>query len=311
MSGPLHSEDATVTAEALPCPETPVLEITPSRAAMVDGQQVRRALPFRGRRTVGSWCFADHIGPSIVDGGPGLGIGPHPHIGLQTVTWLLAGEILHRDSLGSEQMIRPGQLNLMTAGGGVAHSEESPENAKGELHGIQLWVAQPERTRHGEPAFELHATLPQLEFDGGVATVMVGDFSGVTSPARRDTEHVGVDLSLHRGPAAIPLRPDFEYAIVVLEGAVTIGRETVTPGHLGYLGRHRSELSVTTPEATRLILLGGEPFESPILMWWNFVGRTRAEIDAATESWERDDGRFPSVATELARIPAIPTPWPK
>jgi redox-sensitive bicupin YhaK (pirin superfamily) len=286
-----------------------VLEITPSREARIDGQTVRRALPRRGRRTVGAWCFADHIGPSIVEGGSGLGIGPHPHIGLQTVTWLLAGEILHRDSLGFEQPIRPGQLNLMTAGNGVSHSEETPDSAPPELHGIQLWVAQPELTRHGEPAFEHHAELPVVELQGALATVMVGEFAGALSPARRDTDHVGIDLALRAGRTSLPLRPDYEYAIVVLDGAVHIGGQTVSPGSLAYLGEHRVELPLTANTSTRLILLGGVPFESPILMWWNFVGRTREEIDAATESWQRDDGRFGTVHSPLERIPAAPTPW--
>ncbi len=297
------------TAECGVAPPELVLEITQSRSARIDGQTVRRALPRRDRRTVGAWCFADHIGPSIVEGGPGLGIGPHPHIGLQTVTWLLAGEILHRDSLGYEQPIRPGQLNLMTAGGGVAHAEETPPGAPPDLHGIQLWVAQPEQTRHGEPAFEHHAELPVAELPGAVATVMVGEFAGALSPARRDTDHVGVDVALAAGRPVLPLRPDYEHAIVVLEGAIRIGDEVVRPGSLAYLGEHRDELPLAVAEPTRLILLGGVPFESPILMWWNFVGRTREEIDAATESWQRDDGRFGTVNSRLARIPAIPTPW--
>jgi redox-sensitive bicupin YhaK (pirin superfamily) len=309
MSGPISVEDAAVDLECGVAPQQLTLEITPSREARIDGQTVRRALPRRDRRTVGAWCFADHIGPSVIENGPGLGIGPHPHIGLQTVTWLLAGEVLHRDSLGYEQLIRPGELNLMTAGSGVSHAEETPPNAPPELHGIQLWVAQPDRTRHGEPAFEHHATLPTAEVPGALATVMVGDFAGATSAARRDTDHVGVDLGIRPGSATLPLRPDYEYAIVVLEGGVGIGNERVVPGNLAYLGQHRRELIVQAEQPTRLILLGGVPFESPILMWWNFVGRTRDEIDDATDSWQRDDGRFGRVASDLERIPAPPTPW--
>ena len=309
MSGPIETADVPNDADIRPCAEAPTMEITPSRVARVDGQAVRRALPYRGRRTVGAWCFADHMGPSMVDGGPGLGIGPHPHIGLQTVTWLVSGEVLHRDSLGSEQLIRPGQLNLMTAGSGVAHAEESPTNFRGELHGIQLWVAQPERTRHGAPAFEHHAELPRVDFGNAEATVLVGDFGGTVSPARRDTEHVGVDLVLSPGRRALPLESDYEYAMVVLDGAVTVNNETLTPGHLGYLGLHRQELPLVTTEATRLLLLGGLPFESPVLMWWNFVGRTREEIESAAQSWQSQDGRFPAVNTELQRISAPPIPW--
>jgi len=313
MSGPVTLEDCPVD-EAPPqappqAPPVPALEITPSREARVDGQTVRRALPIRKRRTVGSWCFADHMGPEFVDGGPGLGIGPHPHIGLQTVTWLVAGEIIHRDSLGSEQPIRPGQLNLMTAGNGVAHAEESPASFRGELHGIQLWLAQPEATRHGEPAFEHHAQLPVIEFGDTVATVLVGDFAGVLSPARRDTDHVGAEIVLRGGHTLIPLRPDYEHAIVVLEGAVAIGDDHVTPGHLAYLGLGRTELPMSCESETRLMLLGGVPFEAPVFMWWNFVARTREEVEAAALAWQSEDPRFPTVQTSLARIPAPPVPW--
>jgi redox-sensitive bicupin YhaK (pirin superfamily) len=202
-------------------------------------------------------------------------------------------------------------LNLMTAGNGVSHAEETPEKAPPDLHGIQLWVAQPERTRHGEPAFQHHAELPVAELSGALATVMVGEFAGAVSPARRDTDHMGVDLAVPPGTTLLPLRRDYEYAIVVLEGAVRIGEEVVSPGALAYLGEHRGELPLTAAAPTRLILLGGVPFESPIFMWWNFVGRNREEIDAATESWQRDDGRFGTVNSPLERIPAAPTPWPR
>lgn len=309
MSGPLTRDETSTAPVTTRHPAGPVLEITPSRAAMVDGQSVRRALPTRGRRTVGAWCFADHIGPSNVEGGHGLGIGPHPHIGLQTVTWLLAGEVLHRDSLGSEQLIRPGQLNLMTAGNGVAHAEESPAGASGELHGIQLWVAQPERTRHGAPAFEHHAVLPEASFDGGVATVLIGHFGGAESPARADTDHCGVDLYFAGGPAALALRTDYEYAMVVLDGEITVEEQPITPGNLAYLGLGRNALVVRASGPARVMLLGGVPFESPVMMFWNFVARTREEIEAATLSWRNNDGRFPPVNTELEPIPVPPTPW--
>jgi redox-sensitive bicupin YhaK (pirin superfamily) len=307
-----------------------VLEITPSRVAEVGGVQVRRALPRRTRRTVGAWCFADHMGPLSAnsaglgpgaspddpDSSVGVQVGPHPHMGLQTVTWLVAGELLHRDSLGSEQEIRAGQLNLMTAGQGVSHAEESTGRRQGEMHGIQLWVAQPEATRHSAPAFEHHAQLPQVEFDAATATVLVGDFAGAGSPARRDTNHAGVELDMRRGRTVVPLVAGYEYAIVVLEGSVELGADQrVVPGELAYLGTGRDELAATTTEAARLLLLGGEPFESPILMWWNFVARTRAEMDAARADWEGgadsadSTGRFGDTGSLLARIPAPPTPW--
>src|SRR3954469_19600454 len=168
-------------------PRDPHLELLHSREAEVGAMRVRRALPRRAHRTVGAWCFADHFGPVVVTEEHGLDIGPHPHIGLQTVTWLLAGEARHRDGLGSDQVLRPGQLNLMTAGHGVAHAEEATGRYRGELHGIQLWVAQPEPTRHGPAGFEHHAALPEAAVDGARATVLVGEFAGQRSPARQDT----------------------------------------------------------------------------------------------------------------------------
>ncbi|MHB1252353.1 MAG: pirin family protein, partial [Acidimicrobiales bacterium] len=168
------------------------LEVSESRLTRVGAMPVRRALPRRSHRTVGAWCFADHIGPAAVTNDHGLDIGPHPHTGLQTVTYLVRGEAVHRDSLGSEQLITPGQLNLMTAGQGVSHSEEATGHYEGDLHGIQLWIAQPDATRHAPAAFEHHAQLPRISIDRTLATVLVGEFHGVHSPARHDSALVGV-----------------------------------------------------------------------------------------------------------------------
>jgi redox-sensitive bicupin YhaK (pirin superfamily) len=201
MSGPVATADAPPTEPRASAVAPACVEITASRIADVGRMPVRRALPRRERRTVGPWCFADHMGPAPVTETSGLDIGPHPHTGLQTVTWLLAGEVLHRDSLGSEQVIRAGQLNLMTAGHGVAHSEEATGHYRGQVHGAQLWVAQPERTRHGPAAFEHHPGLPEAELDNAVGTVLVGSFAGAASPARRDSELVGVDVALRPGAA--------------------------------------------------------------------------------------------------------------
>jgi redox-sensitive bicupin YhaK (pirin superfamily) len=270
---------------------------------------VRRVLPRRVCRTVGSWCFADHAGPVQVRHDQPVDIGPHPHMGLQTVTWLLAGELLHRDSLGSEQLIRPGQLNLMTAGHGVAHAEENPGSFLGEFHAVQLWVAQPESTRHGAGAFEHHAELPRLEWAGVRATVFVGDFENAVSPARRDTEHVGAELALDVPEATVPLRRDYEYALIVLEGSVAIGERVAEPGLLAYLGEGRDEVGLKVAAPARALLLGGVPFSEPVLMWWNFVARTREEVSDARRHWTADDGRFGTVRTSLARIEVGPPPW--
>ncbi len=238
-----------------------------------------------------------------------MAIGPHPHIGLHTVTWLFSGEVEHRDSLGSDQLIRPGQLNLMSAGHGIAHAEEARPGWQGTAHGAQLWVAQPEATRHGEPAFEHHPELPQLAVGPAVVTVLVGAFADAVSPARRDTELVGLDVDHGGGPAELPLDPTYEHAVVVVDGAVEIDGSLVEPGHLGYLGVGRSELVVDTPQTARWLLLGGVPFGDEVLMWWNFVARTRAEIDEAVDDWHGDSGRFGTVASGLGRIRAPEPHW--
>jgi quercetin 2,3-dioxygenase len=307
VSGPSTEDEAL--GGVSPAAAAPEVEVTESRVARVGAMTVRRALPRRARRTVGAWCFADHMGPAEVDEGGGVEIGPHPHIGLQTVTWLTAGEVLHRDSLGSEQPIRPGQLNLMTAGRGVAHAEERTGRYRGRLEGIQLWVAQPSATREGDPAFEHHGELPRVELDGARATVLVGPFAGARSPARRDTEHVGVDLELPSGPAELPLEPTFEYGLVLLEGAVELDGHRIEPGHLAYLGRGRDECRLTAVDGARGLLLGGLPFPEPVLMWWNFVARTQDEISEARRAWMGEDDRFGFVGSPLERIGVGPPPW--
>lgn len=286
------------------------IDVYPSHEAQVGRFTVRRALPQRTRRTVGAWCFADHMGPASVTEGAGLDVGPHPHIGLQTVTWLLDGQALHKDTLGSEQVISPGQLNLMTAGAAVAHAEEATGHYRGTLEGIQLWVALPEETRHGGAAFEHHAELPgvDLEPGAGVATVLVGSFAGAASPARHDTDLVGVDLDL-RGPAVLPLRPEFEHALIVLRGAVAVDGEPLVPGRLAHVDPGRDELAVDVAGPARVMLLGGVPFPDRVVMWWNFVARTHEEIDAAYASWRDEDGRFGRVASTLPTIPAPAPPW--
>lgn len=308
MSGPVAASDAS-DVPTRSVPERCDVEVVAGRPAEVGGFAVVRVLPRPLRRTVGAWCFVDHMGPADVEDGHGLDIGPHPHIGLQTVTWLFEGGMLHRDSLGSEQPIRPGQLNLMTAGHGVAHAEETTGIHRGRLHGVQLWVAQPSATRDGAPDFEHHAELPHVELDGGGGTVLVGDFLDGHSPARRDTDHVGVDLILRPGRTTVPLDPTFEYAGVVVEGAVFIGGSRLVPGHLGYLGTGRAEVSLGVDGPARMLLLGGTPFPESLLMWWNYVARTRDEITVAHRDWSMSTPRFGPVASPLARIVTGRPPW--
>jgi quercetin 2,3-dioxygenase len=308
MSGPVATDD-TVPAPGPPDrAQGPVVELSPARSTQVGALPVRRVLPQRPRRTVGSWCFLDHAGPVAVAPGVSFGIGPHPHMGLQTVTWLLEGELLHLDSLGSEQLIRPGQLNLMTAGHGVSHAEEDPARAES-VHAVQLWVAQPEQTRDGPAAFEHHAELPQLELDRAVGTVLVGEFGGADSPARRDTTHMGVELTLQGGTSVVPLRTEYEHALVVLQGSVTVDGVTVESSVLAYLGLGRDECAFESPAPAKALLLGGAPFPEPILMWWNFVGRTRDEVSEARRQWTADDGRFGRVHSTLSRIEVGRPPW--
>lgn len=302
MSGPVevtdtsgHPASATATAAGV--------EVVPGRTTTVGGAAVRRVLPRRAHRTIGAWCFFDHFGPTG-SGAGGLQIGPHPHIGLQTVTWLLSGRVLHRDSLGSEQLIRPGQLNVMTAGAGIAHAEETPPGEETTVHGVQLWIAQPEATRHGAPAFEHHAELPVVGLAAGRATVLSGDLGGARSPARQDTDLVGAQLDLGRGRSSVVLRTAFEHGVVPLTGPATLDGQSVEPGTMGYLGPGRTEVAIGADAPVVLMLVGGTPLPEPVLMGWNFVARTRQEIDQAHADWAAHHRRFGPVHSALPRVTA-------
>jgi redox-sensitive bicupin YhaK (pirin superfamily) len=277
------------------CPEIarePVSQRIATRDAVLgEGMTIRRALPSRQRRMVGAWCFLDHFGPVDVARGDGMRVGPHPHIGLQTVTWLLAGEILHRDSLGCVQPIRPGQLNLMTSGRGIAHSEESPASRPALLHGAQLWIALPDAVRNIDPAFDHHAALPVIRRDGVEITLLLGEAFGERSPGRIYSPLSGIDVSA-AGDAKtrIPLHAHFEYGALVLAGAARLQGEPLAPGAFLYLGCGRSALDLETQAPARVLLIGGEPFPEEVRLWWNFVARTRAEIEAARTQWEEGRG---------------------
>jgi quercetin 2,3-dioxygenase len=309
VSGPLRAEDVAEQTAASDTVAEHAVELTPSRESRVGDTAVWRALPTRQRRTVGAWCFLDHAPQMLVDHGRGMRIGPHPHIGLQTVTWLLDGEVVHHDSLGSEQLIRPGQLNLMSAGRGVAHAEETPQKYRGAVHAVQLWVAQPDRTRLDPPAFEHHGELPQLELGTATATVIVGALSGVESAARRDTELLGIDLVLRPGRTVVDVAPGHEHAVVVLDGTVAIDGNVVPRDQLAYLGIGRDVVVISAADTARALLVGGEPFEARPLMWWNFVARDRAEVDVAYADWQAGSDRFGAVVSGLDSIPAPPPPW--
>jgi hypothetical protein len=269
-------------------------ELTTARIARVGDIEVRRLLPLRLRRSVGAWCFVDHYGPASVDGAAGMRVPPHPHIGLQTVTWLLEGNVLHRDSLGSEQMIRPGQLNLMTAGRGIAHAEESPADHDPGLHGVQLWLALPDADRQVPPGFEHHRELPVLGVHGFGVTVFAGSLADVTSPARTFSPVVGAEVSAGRDTGgSLPLAPGHEHVIFVARGQAVADGTGLSPGSLLYLAPGRDSVALTAQAGTRLFLLGGEPLGEPLLMWWNFVARTPDDITQAAQAWA--DGQFGDV----------------
>jgi redox-sensitive bicupin YhaK (pirin superfamily) len=282
-------------------------ELTMARVARVGDLEVRRLMPLRRRRSVGAWCFVDHYGPMSVDGVAGMQVPPHPHIGLQTVTWLLAGNVLHRDSLGSEQLIRPGQLNLMTAGRGIAHSEESPEDHDPSLHGVQLWLALPGPARAVAPAFEHHAELPSAGLGGFEITVFAGSLAGMRSPATVFSPVTGAELRAVR-PASgrLGLDPAHEHMIFTVTGAARADGTELSPGQLLYLGTGRDGVDLAAAAGSALLLLGGEPLGEPLLMWWNFVGRTPEDIIQAARDWTQST-RFGQVSGYHGRpLPAPP-----
>ncbi|HET7524790.1 MAG TPA: pirin family protein [Burkholderiaceae bacterium] len=271
------------------------------------GLTIARALPSARRRTVGAWCFLDHAGPARFPPGPGMRVGPHPHIGLQTFTWMIEGQALHRDSLGNEQVIRPGEVNLMTAGRGIAHSEESLGGA-GAVHAAQLWIALPEAQRQCEPAFVHHPELPLVQAGGFRVTVLAGRALDHESPVRLHCELLGLDLVADAAARShLTLQPRFEHAVLCLRGAARVDDELLEPGTLLFAAAGRTQVELACDAATQLLLIGGVPFPEPLLIWWNFVARTQAEIEQAAADWNagRRFGEVP--ATRLPRIPAPDT----
>ncbi|MFC1432758.1 pirin family protein [Streptacidiphilus sp. N1-3] len=288
----------------------PVHELlTPKLVPLGTSTVVRRLLPNLGRRMVGAWCFVDHYGPDDIERSPGMQVAPHPHTGLQTVSWLHDGEVTHRDSLGSLATVRPRELGLMTAGRAIAHAEQSPLEHGPKLHGAQLWVALPGADRHTEPHFEHHPELPEVTAPGLHATVIMGELDGARSPGRAYSPLVGADLTLAAGSSArLPLDPDFEYAVLSMSGDAEVDGVPVERGSMLYLGCGRRELPLRAGADSSLLLLGGEPFEEKIVMWWNFVARTGEEIGQAREEWMNGD-RFGTVhGYDGAPIPAPALP---
>ncbi|MEV8439633.1 pirin family protein [Actinosynnema sp. NPDC051121] len=271
---------------------------------------VRRTLPQRSRSMIGAWCFADHYGPDDVSLSGGMDVAPHPHTGLQTASWLFSGEIEHRDSLGVHALVRPGELNLMTAGHGICHSEVStPETTV--LHGVQLWIALPDAHRDAPRDFQHHAP-EAVALDGASARVFLGTLAGRTSPVRTFTPLLGAELVLEPGARLeLDVDPAFEHGVLVDVGAVELGGTALARGTLGYLGLGATALHLANPtgEPARVVLLGGEPLGEDLVMWWNFVGRSHDEIAHYRDQWQAESDRFGRVDGYPGdRLPAPPLP---
>ena len=285
---------------------------------------VRRTLPQRHRSLIGAWCFLDHYGPDEVADSGGMSVAPHPHTGLQTVSWLFTGEVEHRDSAGNHAMVRPGELNLMTAGRGISHSEVSPSSTT-TLHGAQLWLALPESARHTDPGFD-HYAPPAVSGDGWTARVFLGSLLGSTSPVSTYSPLLGAELLLEPlTHLALDVDPTYEHGVLVDTGVATVARHEVKQNELGYVPPGTSALSITShDEPVRVLVLGGEPFGESIVMWWNFVGRSHEEVVAYRAEWQAQitadgavvgdsqdvgDGRYGVVVGDhLPPIPAPPLP---
>ncbi|MFD2465777.1 pirin family protein [Amycolatopsis silviterrae] len=291
------------------------VEILDARSVPLGGPRampVRRTLPQRQRSLIGAWCFADHYGPDDTSVSGGMSVGPHPHTGLQTVSWLFTGEIEHRDSLGSHAMVRPGELNLMTGGRGICHEEVStPETTT--LHGVQLWVALPDEHRHTARDFQ-HYAPPSTDLDGATARVFLGTLAGETSPVQTFTPLLGAEIVVDPGVTlSLAADPSFEHGVLLDTGEITFAGTPLQQAQLGYLGVGATTLDLHNPGSApaRVIVLGGPPFGEEILMWWNFVGRTHDEIAEYREAWEANSDQFGAVESYPggpARIPAPPLP---
>lgn len=288
------------------------------KAAIGDGTEVRRLLPQRVLRTIGAWCFLDHYGPDDVSAGPGMQVPPHPHIGLQTASWLFDGLVLHRDSLGNEQLIRPGELNLMTSGRGIAHSEESPAGPRSRpalLHGVQLWIALRREHQFTEPDFAHHADLPVLTSGSARITVVVGEHAGERSPARVFSPLTGLEVSLPGGgQVTLPAADGFEYGVLAADGPADVAcpatagnAARIGPGTLAHLPVGVPGITLSAPGPCRFFVVGGVPLGERLVMWWNFVARTAAEITAARDAWAAGEfGEVRGYAGDPLAAPPLP-----
>lgn len=287
--------------------EREVIQRHAAKEVSLGALPVARALPVRTRRLVGPWCFLDRFGPLTFGDEKPMDVAPHPHIGLQTVTWLVDGEIVHNDSLGCESVVRPGGVNVMTSGCGIAHTEQTPVQNSRRLDGVQLWVALPQASRMIAPSFESIETIPILHARGADIRVFSGSLGGVSSPARHHSELVGACAEVRRGEAVeLALNPNYEHAVLLLGGDCSIAREPLLDKQLYYLGSGRSSLALSSRHDGRILLIGGPPFPESILMWWNFAARTAEEIAEARADWE-ERRRFGEVTAYHGRRLSAPS----
>ncbi len=290
----------------------PRVEVLAPRDVPLGGPRamsVRRTLPQRHRSLIGAWCFLDHFGPDDVEVSGGMLVPPHPHAGLQTLTWLFAGRVEHRDSGGHQAVVGPGELSLMTAGHGICHSEISTPDTT-VLHGVQLWIALPDADRETGRDY-VHHVPRQVDLDDATVTVFVGELLGVRADAPSFTPLLGAEVLL--GPhVVLDLGVDegFEHGVLVDGGDVDIDGTALTRHELGYIAPGPQRLTLTNRGATpaRLILLGGTPFTEPIAMWWNFVGRTHEDVLEMRTQWQSEADRFGTVAGSEVRLGAPELP---
>ncbi len=271
------------------------------------GIDIQRTLPHRYIRTIGAWCFIDHFGPTEQENA--MSVAAHPHVGLQTVSWLFAGEVEHRDSLGSIQIIHPGELNLMTAGHGIAHSELSSTTA-GLMHGVQLWTVLPESARDGAAYFDHYNDLPVFKKDQLDIRLFVGELFGHTSPARTFSEMVGAEIDVPAGTMTqLPINESYEYGLLMVAGDLRVNDEQVPSECLYYQALGSEEFKIESTGGAKVVLLGGVPFGEEIVMWWNFIGRTHEEIEEMRLDWESQSNRFPVFEDQVhGQIPAPAMP---
>ncbi len=309
MSNTDHSEQSLI-----PCPSSEnsascLQDIQLRTAEIGNGTLIKRALPHRDKRMIGAWCFLDHAGPVQFDAGQGLDVGPHPHIGLQTFTWMIEGTIMHTDSLGSKQLIRPKQVNLMTAGHGISHTEVAPAHET-QMHTAQLWIALPDHKRDMPPQFDHYPDLPNIEQDGAHMTVLVGDYLQQHSPVAVHTPLVGVDIQAQVDlDLLLPLNPTFEYGLMVLEGEANINQQVLNHDNMLITPTAASQFHLQCKKGSRILLIGGEPFATEIILWWNLVARSGEEIAEARQQWIEHDPRFgtiPDYQGERLVAPTMP-----